>query len=78
MVAVSDDLPRVLGPFFCWEIWPAFLGLSLLLMFRRSPAVVALSGRCLCVADFRRVVSVGVCSAVARALILIVTNWSRL
>lgn len=69
MAALSDDLPRVLGPVFCWEMWPAFLGLSLLLMFRRSPAVVALSGRCLCAADFRRVVSVGVCSAVVRALI---------
>lgn len=46
------------GSFFCWEMWPAFLGLSLLLTFRRSPAVVGvvrslslcsgLSARCLC------------------------------
>lgn len=69
MAALSDDLPRVLGPVFCWEIWPALLGLSLLLPFRRSPAVVALSGRCLCVADFRRVMLSGLCSAVVRALI---------
>ena len=26
VVALSDDLLLVLGPFFCLEIWPAFLG----------------------------------------------------
>lgn len=47
--ALSDDLPRVLGPFFCWEIWPAFLGVvaaAVLLMLRRSPAVGVLSLCC--------------------------------
>ena len=29
VVALSDDLLRVLGPFFCFDIRPAFLGVSL-------------------------------------------------
>lgn len=47
--ALSDDLPRALGPVFCWEMWPAFLGVvaaAVLLMLRRSPAVGALSLCC--------------------------------
>jgi len=49
VAALSDDLPRVLGPVFCLEMWPAFLGVvaaAVLLMLRRSPAVGALSLCC--------------------------------
>ena len=58
MVALSDDLLRVLGPFFCWEIWPAFLGVVAVAdvstvsgrgcVVRSLSLCGGLSARCLC------------------------------